>query len=209
MERVKRKRTYLKLISFIAVLLLLTSLSQIKLPQEALATGFVPIPDEYRGLVSLETVNRVAAAILAADEHGDVGQLMTEYEAWKVSEGIVITPSTVNTQGCATAYINNLELNFTLTHSMFEHVRGTVKVEVCNYDTGFIYAAKLLSVDFLPGQKANRVVKFSIVTPDPTTAFLIKITFPTAEELAYNKSGEEQVSLLEYITSTFFGLTPH
>ncbi|MEM3510206.1 MAG: hypothetical protein QW282_00020 [Nitrososphaerales archaeon] len=208
MKGAKNKQTYLKISSFIAVLLLLAALTQIRLPQKALAEGFVPLPDEYRDAVTVETINGAVQAILAVDEHGDVGQLMSEYEMWKISEGAVLRPSAVNTQGCSSEYINNLQINFTITHTILERVVGTVKVEICNYETGFVYDSRLLLVNFIPREPVNKIMKFSVVTLESNTAFLIKITFPTAEELAYEEPKTRQVSLLEYMLYQI-GITPH
>jgi hypothetical protein len=207
-HKANNRQVYFKLVSFIAVLFLLIGLTQIKLPQKALAVGFVPVPAEYRDSVSIDTINGAIQAILAVDEHGDVGQLMTEYETWKTTEGAIFRPSAVNTIGCSTEFINNLQINFTITHTILEPVRGTVKIEISNYKSGFVYDTKLLLLDFVPRKPINKVVKFSIVTAEPDTEFFIKITFPTAEELAYKEPDTKQVSLLEYLLYQS-GITPH
>jgi hypothetical protein len=205
--KINRRQVYLKLLSFLTILFLLIALTQIKLPQKALATGFVPLPEEYRNAVSVESVNGAVQTLLN-DEHGDVEQLKTEYEEVKTTEGTILRPSAVNTIGCSTDFVNNLKIDFTITHTMLEPVKGTVKIEISNYQTGFVYDTKLLLLDFVPREPITKVIKFSIITPQPDTEFLIRITFPTAEELAYTKPETKQVSLLEYLLYQI-GITPH
>jgi len=206
-QKTNRRQVHLKLVSFLVVLFLLITLTQIKLPQQALAASFVPLPEEYRNSVTIESVNGAIQTLLS-DEHGDVEQLKTEYEEVKTTEGTILRPSAVNTIGCSTDFANNLKINFTITHTILEPVKGTVKIEISNYRTGFVYDTKLLLLNFAPREPINKAVKFSIITSEPDTEFFIKITFPTAEELAYKEPDTKQVSLLEYLLYQS-GITPH
>lgn len=195
----KRAKHFAKPVIFLALLVVLIALTKVKIPYEAQATGFVPLPDKYRDNVSVDFVGGAVQTIFSTDEHGDTENFKTQYTTWKVTDGVAIQPQTSNVQACSTEYTNNLDVNFTISNNLIQPTRGTVRVAVYDYKTRQLLSSRLFLSNFEPTKATSGVAKFNIlsVTYDPT--FLVKVTLPTADELTYVPAEVKYLSPIQYV----------
>lgn len=195
----KRAGRFAKPVVFVILLILLIALTKVKIPYQAQATGFVPLPDMYRDHVSVDFVGGAVQTIFTVAEHGETEEFKTQYTTWKVTDGVAIQPQTSNVQGCSSEYTNRLDVNFTISNSLTQPTRGTVKVAVYDYNTRTLLSSRQMVLDFKPDGPTSGVAKFSILsfTYDPT--FLVKVTFPTADELTYVPAQVEYLSPIQYV----------
>jgi|YelNatPaOPRAMG01_1025707.scaffolds.fasta_scaffold36112_3 hypothetical protein len=185
--------------AFVALLVLAVVLSKYMVTFDLPAMGYVPLSDSAREKVSVDFVNGAVSTILSSDEHGDVEQFKTEYTQWKVTNGVIVQPQTSNVQGCSTEYVNNLEVNFSISNQLTFPERGTVNVTVFDNRNGAKLATKLFIMDFKPGTMTSGVAKFTIFSNEFDPLFLVKVTFPTSDELSFTPATSRQVPLLEYV----------
>lgn len=204
----KRVERFAKPVIFVALVLLLIALTKIKIPYEAQATGLVPLPDQYRDNLSVDSVGGAVATILSYDEHGDTEQFKALYKSWKVSDGVAIQAQMVNIQACSTSYTNNLDVNFTISNNLVKPTRGTVEVAVYDYNSRTLLSSRFMVLNFEPGKAASGVAKFSILTVIFDAIFLVKVTFPTANQLSYIPSEVKYLSPIQYVLVLLGLLTP-
>jgi|GEM_PF-2166301 len=199
----ERRQLYVILV----VALLMTFFAEYTVPFEFSARGYVPLGDALRDKVSLSSINGVVQTIFD-DQHGDVDQFMQEYTVSRTGEGILIQPLRSNVQGCSTDYTNYLVVNFTIFNELPRPQKATLNVSVYDTANGQLAASKLIVANLEPKQESSYEAKFYIISTEYDPIFLVKVTFPTADQLAYVPSTTNEIPLFQYLLIQLGLLSP-
>lgn len=208
LKRERRVKRFAKLVIFVTLLLLVVALTKVEIPYQVQAAGLIPLPDKYMDAVSIDFIGGAVSTIFSSGEHGEEEQFKTDYQMWKVTDGVALQPQTSNVQGCTTEYTNNMVVNFTISNSLMEPTVGTVRVAVYDYESRTLLSNRYLVLNFEPRNATYGTAKFSILSFVFDPIFLVQVTFPTSDELVYLPAEVKQLSPLEYVLVLLGFLAP-
>jgi hypothetical protein len=191
-------RRFAKPAAFLALVILLLLLSKVRVPYVLTPANPPPLPDYARNDLMVTAIN--GASEMETPVEGE------EWEPYYplVSSGnsteneIIMTPQ-ASAPGCATDFQSTIDINFTISNTLSQEEKGTVKVAVFDNGNGMLLASQLLVMDFQPYTPTSGAARFRIVTAQTNPVFLVKFTFPTADELGWVPAEVIYISLFEYL----------
>lgn len=116
-------------------------------------------------------------------------------------------PQSVGLLGCTTDFWSNLDVYFTISNSLTQPTCGTVQVSIYGYYSGTLLSSRLMVLDF-NNETTSAVAKFSFQSGSYDPLYVVKVTFPTAAELAYVPAELKYLSPIEYALVLLGVLTP-
>jgi hypothetical protein len=194
-----RARNLLKPAAFVAVIFLLVFLSRVSVAYTPLPKGAVALPDDVKDQVVVSSINGGVQTVYDFSTGGDTDAQLVGVETWSPSSNTLIVSPQVSTSGCQTEFKTSVAVSFTTLNQLSAEAKGAVNVTVFNNRDGIKLGTYIVPMDFKPGVAASGSAHFDLtVTDDSNPMFLVKITFPSAADLA-NGITKEQVPLFEYL----------
>ncbi|HVP23679.1 MAG TPA: hypothetical protein VMS77_07180 [Conexivisphaerales archaeon] len=192
-------RRLAKPVAFVAVILLLFSLSRVTVAYTPMPKGATALPADMVDKVLITSINGGAQSVYDESTGGDTDAQIVGVQTWAPSSNTLVVSPQVSTSGCQTEFKTSVVVTFMTANRLSVEEKGSVNVSVFNNKNGQKLDTYIVPMDFKPGAPASGSAHFDLtVNDDGNPAFLVKITFPTASDLA-NGLPLQQVSLFEFL----------
>jgi hypothetical protein len=149
----------------------------------------------------VKSINGIGQTVLGTS-HSEDGNPSPEPVSFRTSNlsnvRTVMTMGPSEGAGCQSTFRETVEVTFTTVNELSVEVKGTANVTVQDTVTGVSFGSHLLPMDFKPGVAVSATTSFYVATPEVTPTLLVKIGFPSADELG-SASATVSVPLFEYL----------
>jgi hypothetical protein len=205
MEKGKKRqpwRRFAKPACFFLVVFLLLAFSKFTVPYRETPAGAVALPNEARDKVTIVTIAGMLQVSYDQNLGEDTANVQTAQtvETWNMSNGeVYMQPLQTESLGCENKYLSSLGVSIETSNQLAYEEWGTVNVSVLDSAGSLLYASQLLVLDFKPGAATSGAANFSITTTDDNPVFLVKVAFPTQQDLNSANATMAQVPLFEYL----------
>jgi hypothetical protein len=195
-------RRWAKPVCFLLIVSLLVMFSRLTVPYTAYPVGVVALPDSARDKVTVSTIAgmlQMSYDQYLGEDSSNVQTSLT-VQTWNMSNGeVYMQPLTTLSLGCENSYLSSLSVRIGTDNDLAYEERGAVNISIMDSEGQQLYANKLLLLDFQPGVPVSGAVNFSLVTPDASPVFLVRVTFPTQGDLNSASSSSVKLPLFEYL----------
>jgi hypothetical protein len=186
--------------AFLTVVALLFFFSQVSVTY-TMTRVFYPLPDTARSRVMVTSINgaSMTAPGNSLSEDGSTEAEPITFQTSNLTNNEALMQSdAAQVEGCNTEFRYDVNISFTAANELIEETKGTANVTVYNNDSGSFLASQLLALDFKPGAPTTATVSFNLATPEADPIFLVRVTFPTYDQLGAVRT-TMHLRLFEYL----------
>jgi hypothetical protein len=198
-RRLSSARRFAKLEAFLAIVILLVLLSKITVSYELTPAHPPALPSYALGHVTVTSMN--GESQMQTPSEGDPSPPSYPLASSQVNSTAneVLMTSMATQAGCDTDFESTVQISFTISNTLSNDEGGTVNITVFDNGNGELLASQLVVLDFRSWVPVSGNATFNIVVPESNPVFLVRLTFPTAEELSPVRATTVQVPLFEYL----------
>lgn len=195
-------RRWAKPVCFFLIVSLLLMFSKLTVSCREFPTGAVPLSDQARDKVTIVSIAGMLQVSYDQAMGEDAANVQTAQtvQTWNMSNGeVYMQPLQTYVLGCENNYLSSLSVSVETSNQLAYEEKGAVNISVLDSDGKHLYASQLLVLDFTPGATTSGAANFSIVTPDSSPIFLVKVAFPTQGDLNSASTAAVQMPLFQYL----------
>lgn len=207
----KLLQRWAKPVCFFLIVSLLLVFAKLTVSYREFPTGAVPLSDQARDKVTIDTIAGMLQLSYDQSMGEDAANVQTAQtvQTWNMSNGeVYMQPLQTYVLGCENNYLSSLSVSVSTSNQLAYEEKGAVNISVMDSDGKLLYADKLLLLDFQPGATTSGVANFSIVTPDSSPIFLVKVAFPTQGDLNAASTASVQMPLFQYLLTRLGVVVP-
>ena len=195
-------RRYSKPACFLLVVILLVTFSKFTVPYREVPAGAVALPAQAEDKITIDNIGGMLQEGFDQQEgeaSGNVDTAVTVATFNATADQVYMEPLETEALGCGSNYLSSLTVSVVTSNQLAYEEKGTVNVSVLDSAGEQLYASQLLVFDFKPGASTSGAANFSIETPESNPIFLVRVTFPTQEDLNSANVSVEHIPLFEYL----------
>jgi len=204
-------RRLVKPACFLLVISLLLFFSEFTVAYTSFPTDAIALPQGARDKITIVAI----AGMMQVSYNQQMGEDAANVQSpinvasWNMTDNqVFMQPLTTLSIGCENSYRSLLGVRVDTDNQLGSEERGMVNISVFDQTGKQLYDSKLLNMDFVPGSRASASANFSIVTLDANPVFLVRVSFPTDQDLTTASSALTHVTLFQYVLMKL-GLTFH
>ncbi|MGA1976209.1 MAG: hypothetical protein ABSG92_11310 [Conexivisphaerales archaeon] len=205
MEKGKMRRLlrrYSKPACFFLVVFLLLAFSEFTVSYREIPAGAVALPEQAKDKITIVTIGgmlQVSYNQQEGEASDNVNEAVTVATFNMSNDEVYMQPLETQALGCGNNYLSPLTVSVKTSNQLAYEEKGAVNVSVLDSAGEFLYASQILVLDFKPGAFTSGAANFSIETSESNPTFLVRVAFPTQEDLNAANVTVAHMPLFEYV----------